>query len=62
MYKQYSVVYKHFMGRHERLLTIDGDYIHLVLSASKKILDISGKTVKKNKEKKTFFWIGELSY
>ncbi|KAK5673100.1 Component of a membrane-bound complex containing the Tor2p kinase [Batrachochytrium dendrobatidis] len=43
VYKQYSVIYKHLMGRHERNLTIDGEYIHLVASEGKALFDM-GKT------------------
>ncbi|KAJ3117690.1 hypothetical protein HK098_006133 [Nowakowskiella sp. JEL0407] len=39
MYKQYHVMHKHFMGRHDRLLTIDGDYIHLMAPESKILFD-----------------------
>ncbi|KAI8919362.1 stress-activated map kinase interacting 1 [Powellomyces hirtus] len=40
MYKQYSVVLKSFMGRtYERLLTIDGDYIHIMVGENKQIFD-----------------------
>ena len=41
--QQYNVIYKHFMGRYERMLTIDGEHIHLV-AVDKKILDMSSKT------------------
>ncbi|KAH6590478.1 hypothetical protein BASA61_005237 [Batrachochytrium salamandrivorans] len=43
VYKQYYVIYKHLMGRHERNLTIDGEYIHLVASEGKALFDM-GKT------------------
>ncbi|KAI9092360.1 stress-activated map kinase interacting protein 1-domain-containing protein [Phlyctochytrium arcticum] len=39
MYKQYTVSHKAFMGRHERLLTIDGDYIHLMAAENKNFFD-----------------------
>ncbi|KAI8925474.1 stress-activated map kinase interacting protein 1-domain-containing protein [Entophlyctis helioformis] len=43
VYKQYPVVYKHLMGRHDRNLTIDGEYIHLVAAETKAFFD-RGKT------------------
>ncbi|KAJ3009370.1 hypothetical protein HKX48_008008 [Thoreauomyces humboldtii] len=40
MYKQYSVIHKAFMGRtHDRLLTIDGDYIHIMAGENKNLFD-----------------------
>ncbi|KAJ3078820.1 hypothetical protein HK102_004220, partial [Quaeritorhiza haematococci] len=41
VYKQYVVIYKYLMGRHERLLTIDGDFIHVVAGENKNLFDIS---------------------
>ncbi|TPX31118.1 hypothetical protein SmJEL517_g05450 [Synchytrium microbalum] len=43
MYKQYTVMHKHFMGRQERTLTIDGEYIH-VLAPENRTLFESAKT------------------
>nr|KAJ3420952.1 hypothetical protein HK105_004852 [Polyrhizophydium stewartii] len=45
-YKQYAVIYKHLMGRHERNLTIDGEYIHLVASEGKALFDMGKTTVR----------------
>ncbi|KAJ3045733.1 hypothetical protein HDV00_007859 [Rhizophlyctis rosea] len=39
MYRQYAVTHKQLMGRHERLLTIDGDYVHVMASENKNIFD-----------------------
>ncbi|KAI8999440.1 stress-activated map kinase interacting protein 1-domain-containing protein [Gaertneriomyces semiglobifer] len=39
MYKQYTVSHKAFVGRHERLLTIDGDYIHIMAAENKNFFD-----------------------
>ncbi|TPX57994.1 hypothetical protein SpCBS45565_g08095 [Spizellomyces sp. 'palustris'] len=39
MYKQYTVSHKAFMGRHDRLLTIDGDYIHIMAAENKNFFD-----------------------
>ncbi|KAJ3191004.1 hypothetical protein HK101_008173 [Irineochytrium annulatum] len=40
MYKQYYVLHKQLMGRHERVLTIDGDHIHIMVAENKKVFDI----------------------
>ncbi|RKO94474.1 stress-activated map kinase interacting protein 1-domain-containing protein [Blyttiomyces helicus] len=40
MFKQYKVSHKHLMGRHERLLTIDGDHIHVMPAENKNFFDI----------------------
>ena len=42
--QQYTVLHKHFMGKQERTLTIDGEYIH-VLAAENRTLFESAKTV-----------------
>ncbi|KAJ3137047.1 hypothetical protein HDU90_002218 [Geranomyces variabilis] len=40
MYKQYNVVHKAFMGRaYDRILTIDGDYIHIMTGGNKQMFD-----------------------
>ncbi|RKP01047.1 hypothetical protein CXG81DRAFT_26245 [Caulochytrium protostelioides] len=42
IYKQYMVLHKELMGRHERILTFDGDYLHLMAGAeSKRFLDLT---------------------
>ena len=39
-------MYKHLMGKYERILTIDGDYVHIV-SSGKTFFDRDmGKTVR----------------
>lgn len=43
------------MGRYERVLTIDGEYIHLMTSESKKLLDLTAKTVRLWKREKERF-------
>ncbi|TPX34094.1 hypothetical protein SeMB42_g07389 [Synchytrium endobioticum] len=43
MYKQYTVLHKHFMGKQERTLTIDGEYIHVLASENRSLFD-SAKT------------------
>ncbi|KAI8853924.1 stress-activated map kinase interacting protein 1-domain-containing protein [Chytridium lagenaria] len=44
MYKQYYVMHKMLMGKHERLLTIDGDHIHLMPAENKRVFDIMKTT------------------
>ncbi|KAJ3156100.1 hypothetical protein HDU86_004068 [Geranomyces michiganensis] len=40
MYKQYNVVHKAFMGRaYDRILTIDGDYVHIMTGGNKQMFD-----------------------
>ncbi|KAJ3404199.1 hypothetical protein HDV05_007286 [Chytridiales sp. JEL 0842] len=39
IYKQYNVLHKQLMGRHERLLTIDGDHIHIMPLENKNLFD-----------------------
>ncbi|KAJ3054992.1 hypothetical protein HK097_000138 [Rhizophlyctis rosea] len=39
MYRQYAVTHKQLMGRHERLLTIDGDYVHVMAAENKTFFD-----------------------
>ena len=43
IYKQYKVVYKHLMGKHDRILILDGEHIHLVVPEGKALFDM-GKT------------------
>ncbi|KAJ3286687.1 hypothetical protein HK104_008909 [Borealophlyctis nickersoniae] len=40
MYRQYAVTHKQLMGRHSRLLTLDGDYVHLMAAENKNFFDI----------------------
>ncbi|KAJ3396435.1 hypothetical protein HDU92_003057 [Lobulomyces angularis] len=45
-YKNYSVVYKNFMGRYDRLLSIDGDNIFIASdNSNKKITDLNSKMI-----------------
>ncbi|KAI8907823.1 stress-activated map kinase interacting protein 1-domain-containing protein [Gorgonomyces haynaldii] len=44
IYKQYYISYKHLMGRHDRVLTIDGVYIHMVASEGKAFFDMGKPT------------------
>ncbi|KAJ3096970.1 hypothetical protein HDU97_005398 [Phlyctochytrium planicorne] len=44
MYKQYYVMHKMLMGKHERLLTIDGDHVHLMPVENKRVFDIMKTT------------------